>query len=351
MVDVVLLTDSYRHADFHYGACPMPESKSPVYSITDIAAVGDIASAVVALSDTGIVVGVSGSTPAFEWTPRTRDETSGGLTSLKVFGSPVVIPAGVNARGDVVGVYLGTDDQLHGFLIHHGEAQDIGTLGGSSAVANAISNNGVAVGASVTAGGAIHALAYNRTLHDLGTALPTDTYSEAFSVNEAGVAVGRSGPSPGDAVAAIFKGGHVDSIGTLGGATSAATDVNDGGVVVGFAQLSSGAEHAFLYGGLKAGERMQDLGTLGGMNSIAGSINDRGTIVGQADTTATATTGLADAFVDYGAGLVDLNSLIPATAQHHWDLVQALSINQSGQIAGIGLFDGEAHAFLLTPIH
>ena len=78
---------------------------------------------------------------------------------------------------------------------------------------------------------------------------------------------------------------------------------------------------------------MQDLGTLGGMNSIAGSINDRGTIVGQADTTATATTGLADAFVDYGAGLVDLNSLIPATAQHHWDLVQALSVNQSGQTA------------------
>ena len=269
--------------------------------------------------------------PAFEWPPGTRHETPGHLTSLEVFGSPVVIPTGVNARGDVVGVYLGTDDQPHGFLNHHGEAQDIGTLGGSSAVANAISNNGMVVGASVTAGGAIHALAYDRTLHDLGTALPTDSYSEAFSVNEAGVAVGRSGQSPGDAVAAIFKSGHVESIGTLGGETSAATDVNDGGVVVGFAQLSNGAEHAFLYGGLKAGERMLDLGLLGGMNSIAGSINDRGTHRGPGRHTATAATGLADAFVDYGAGLVDLNSLIPATAQHHWDLVQALTSTRAAR--------------------
>jgi uncharacterized membrane protein len=91
---------------------------------------------------------------------------------------------------------------------------------------------------------------------------------------------------------------------------------------------------------------MQDLGTLGGSNSIAGSINDNGTIVGQADSAAT---GLPDAFVDYGMGLVDLNSLIPSKSQSHWDLVQALSINETGQIAGIGLLDGSAHAFLLTP--
>ena len=96
---------------------------------------------------------------------------------------------------------------------------------------------------------------------------------------------------------------------------------------------------------------MHDLGTLGGMNSIAGSINDDGTIVGQADTPRTAATGLPDAFVDYGMGLVDLNSLISSKAQSHWDLVQALGINQTGQIVGIGLLDGSAHAFLLTPSH
>ena len=247
MVDVVLLTDSYRHADFHYGACPMPKSKSPVYSITDIAAVGDIASAVVALSDTGIVVGVSESTPAFEWTPEPATTHPADLTSLKVFGSPVVIPAGVNARGDVVGVYVGTDDQPHGFLIHHGEAQDIGTLGGSSAEANAISNNGVVVGASDTASGAIHALAYDRTLHDLGTARPRQL--------QRGLLGQRSGYR-GRALRPVarrrrrgdLQGRPCRSIGTLGGATSAATDVNDGGVVVGLAQLSSGVEHAFIYG-------------------------------------------------------------------------------------------------------
>ncbi len=61
-------------------------------------------------------------------------------------------------------------------------------------------------------------------------------------------------------------------------------------------------------------------------------------------------TGLPEAFVDIlGTKMLDLNDLITPSAHSHWDLVQALSVNERGQIAGIGLEDGSPHAFLLTP--
>ncbi|HTI81659.1 MAG TPA: DUF3466 family protein [Acetobacteraceae bacterium] len=321
-----------------------------VYTVTDIGPMGDIPTAVVSLGDNGVVVGVSQETPAFQWVPTKSNGTVGHATPLDVFGSPFVFPAGVNARGDIVGTYVTEDGQPHGFMIHNGKAKDIGTLGGPSSVANAINDHDLVVGASMTAAGAINAISYDGKLHNLGTTHSGDQYSEAFSVNEAGVAVGRSGPEPSASVAAVFFNGHAQSLGTLGGDTSSSTDINNLNVIVGFSQMIGGAEHGFIYGSLVPGARMKDIGTLGGPNSIAGSINDRGVIVGQADTPATATTGLPDAFVDIlGVKMFDLNNLISTGAHAHWDLVQALSINERGQIAGIGLEDGSPHAFLLTP--
>jgi probable HAF family extracellular repeat protein len=47
------------------------------------------------------------------------------------------------------------------------------------------------------------------------------------------------------------------------------------------------------------------------------------------------------------AGMLDLNSTIPAGSG--WDLNSANAINASGQIVGDGLYNGQIHAFLLTP--
>lgn len=65
-------------------------------------------------------------------------------------------------------------------------------------------------------------------------------------------------------------------LGTLGGQSGQALDINKTGDIVGFAQDSSGATHAFLW----ENGVMQDLGTLGGTASRASAINDQGDIAG-----------------------------------------------------------------------
>jgi probable HAF family extracellular repeat protein len=66
-------------------------------------------------------------------------------------------------------------------------------------------------------------------------------------------------------------------LGTLGGTTSEAIDLNNLGDVVGAADRADGQAHAFLY---RAG-RMTDLGTLvGGTASRATAVSETGTVVG-----------------------------------------------------------------------
>jgi len=69
----------------------------------------------------------------------------------------------------------------------------------------------------------------------------------------------------------------ITDLGTLGGDSSEALDVNTGGQVVGWSATAGGQNHAFLY---RAGA-MTDLGTLpGGTSSVATAINDLSQVVG-----------------------------------------------------------------------
>src|SRR6185503_9717096 len=53
------------------------------------------------------------------------------------------------------------------------------------------------------------------------------------------------------------------------------------------------------------------------------------------------------AFLYDDQGMHNLNALIPADSG--WLLTTARSINEKGQITGLGLLNGEFHAFVLTP--
>jgi probable HAF family extracellular repeat protein len=93
---------------------------------------------------------------------------------------------------------------------------------------------------------------------------------------------------------------------------------------------------------------MQDLGTLpGGLYSEGYGINNMGQVVGSSGIPVIQGT---HAFI-FDAGLMkDLNTMVdPAGSSKEWNLFSAYSINDVGQIAGWGTFNGNNHGFLLIP--
>jgi probable HAF family extracellular repeat protein len=107
----------------------------------------------------------------------------------------------------------------------------------------------------------------------------------------------------------------------LAGPDSRAQDINDRGQIVG----SSGS-HAQLW----EGGRSVDLGTLGGAFSVASAINDAGQIAGYFSSS----DGLHAALWNGALG-VDLNSLLrPQSVADGWVLATANGINDNGWIVG-----------------
>src|SRR5262249_26964190 len=130
-----------------------------------------------------------------------------------------------------------------------------------------------------------------------------------------------------------------------GGNYSSAKGINDSGVIVGEAETLINSVtylHAFVY----RNGSMNDLGTLGGATSSASAINQAGQVVGYA----TDVNELSNAFLYDESTMVNLNDLIPPSSG--WtNLSSADAINDAGQIAGSGfLADGSYHAYLLTPM-
>jgi len=91
------------------------------------------------------------------------------------------------------------------------------------------------------------------------------------------------------------------------------------------------------------GERSA-LGTLGGSFSIARDINNHGEIVGGSLTDCDES---FHGFLYRNRQLHDLNGLLDAGAG--WEVVQALAINNRGEILGIGSRDGRDRIILLRP--
>jgi probable HAF family extracellular repeat protein len=108
---------------------------------------------------------------------------------------------------------------------------DIGTLGGPEAEALAMSGDYI-VGWSTTSAGERHAFRWQRggPMTDLGTL--GGTSSTAYDVNAAGVVAGEaelSGPAPRPTHAFVFRNGSMTDLGTFGGTNSAAYAIDAGG--------------------------------------------------------------------------------------------------------------------------
>ncbi|HVN21469.1 MAG TPA: hypothetical protein VMU05_21970 [Dongiaceae bacterium] len=118
--------------------------------------------------------------------------------------------------------------------------------------------------------------------------------------------------------------------------------INDRGQGVGISlNPATGRVEAFLE---DAGKRTS-LGTLGGSFSVARDINNRGEIVGGSLTKGDEN---FHSFLYRDHRLYDLNQLLVGSSGE-WELIQAVGINNNGEIIGIGAHLGEDRLVLLKP--
>ena len=228
-------------------------------------------------------------------------------------------PSAINNKGDITGSFTTSIKDsyqrllFHAFLYRKNVFRDLGAFPNVSSSASAINNKAQVAGA-MYADGAIHAFVENN--------------------------------------GAIYDIGNV-----VGGTVSSSKAINDGGVVVGSANVKGrGNSRAFAY---KAG-KFSILQTLNkahgdaegegdtyadGTNSEANAINNKNYVVGYTETFGTS---LAVLWVN--SKTYDLNSLV--SPSRNLTLISAIGINDKGQIicSANNHHDNFIHTVLLTPI-
>jgi probable HAF family extracellular repeat protein len=359
----------------------------PRYTVTDIGTLGGTSSSAVGISNRGSVSGYSflpgdafihgilwregeltdlgtlggpNSAVPEDWPPNEKDEVAG------LSDTAVLDPYAENFCGFLdfqVSSYI-----CRPFVWRKGVMTQLPTLGGNNAGANAINNRGQVTGLAETSN--IDPTCIPPQVFDFQAViwepekgkirvlppLPSDTSAAVFGINEKGQATGVSGncailaPYPQiltGAIEAVLweRDGTPINLGSLGGKVfNIGFSLNNRGQVVGQSDLPGDATwHAFLW---EKGV-MMDLGVLYGLPvSLATSINNEGQVVGFSQDFVSTTV----AFIWQEGVMTDLNTLIPADSP--WFLIEALGINDRGQIAGYAFnaATGEVHGVILTPV-
>src|SRR5215204_3396907 len=311
-----------------FAPAPRGTAQAPAgYTVTDLGTLGGERSKAYGLDECGHVVGESQAAAGASAPSRPFHWKDGVMTDLGTLGGSSGTAAAVNQGGTVVGSSLIAGGSLHPFVRPKaGPMQDLGTLGGPTAEAHDINASGQIVGVSEETGG-IQDRAFIRQPGGglQGLTATWGTPIRAFGINDAGQVAGTANHSVSGTHAFVTIGGDARDLGTLGGAVSIATEVNDLGEVVGYSYIAVPPNtitqffHAFRWKDADGDNEsdpgeMLDLGVLPGhKNSYAQDLNNHGVVVGYSETGVAGDGNVTRAFIWTSADgvLRDLNDVVP----------------------------------------
>lgn len=320
---------------------------------------GDISSAA-AINNPGTVVGTASNAAGY---PRAYSFSNGTINDLATLvGSQPNRSSkafGINNAGQIVGwsdwSEIGSAYK-HAFLYNDGSLHDLHIWSDGDSTAYSINNIGEAAGFAPAGYGTPFACVFDDVSLEtnVGGLVAGGSAAFAYGINDTDMVVGKA--DVGNGYVHAFLMGQPDlsvplvqqylpalqDLGTLGGHNSEALAINNAGVVVGDADTATGFTHAFMY----SGGAMQDLGPPGDGDSVAQAINSSGVIVGYFADSQVVQTASQHAFVYEGGQMFDLNDLLPANSG--WVLLSATGINDSGQVCGNGIYNGQQRGFVLT---
>lgn len=267
------------------------------------------------------------------------------ILDIGTLGGSQAIAIGVNNAGQVAGGSLRHGDARfgHAFLWSRSTGMmDLGALGtlGSSTIG--INNWGQVAGNSPAPDGRPHAFRWSRAqgMVDIGLFPGDSFFTNATAISDSGLVTGWGLNKDGDGHAFAWTPptGIID-LGTLGGTHSFATDTDADGRVVGYATVPGNLLHAFIW---SRGRGMKDLGTGCGLESFASAINDKGQVVGGINYSSQAQRAFS---WTRASGMIDLGTLGGATSR-------ALDVNNQAQVVGgSSVKAGGYHAFVWTARH
>jgi probable HAF family extracellular repeat protein len=355
-------------------------AQSPDYAITDLGL-----GVATGINSSGQVVGCTGTytwflddynnwaTGGWLYSGGTRTDLSGAVAAGP--GGQILTASGINNSGQITGTYLNLPSQpaplntTSTYIINtDGTAYELGCTFPSGQNTQGINSLGQVCG-YVTVNPAFSSVGHIEFIYTPTFGPDGFGGTELYGVTEQGYfdpmddgeqeATARGINDNGQVVGqlngrAIMFDSNINWIYDLGNdfdntgynfSNSEARAINNSGQMCGWAMQSDGAYHAFLLTPGAASTTV-DLGLVHGGDTCANAINNSGEVVGESFASIGTFTD-SHAFVYNGSTSADLNSLIAANSG--WTLTTALGINDSGDIVGGGIFDGQMHGFLLTP--
>jgi len=287
-----------------------------------------------------------------------------GSTAVSVNNAGQVVGAAANKIEDpfASGFFGYTDlwfpvtTGIHAFLWQSGFMRDLGTLGGADSSGSVINQAGQVAGFSFTNGKVnpttgmptIHPFLWEQgAMKDLGSL--GGTIAVATFLNDNGQVIGYSNLA-GDVTyhPFLWDANGMTDLHTLGGNNGSAIWINDAGQIVGGADLpGSQVHHAVLW----QNGQTTDLGTVDGdPTSFAHAINSVGQVVGCSGNLGPGCTGRLHGFLwENGGPAVDISKLYPPFASGLKQFVTCC-INDLGEMFGAGsLPNGDTHGILIIP--